>query len=91
MTDSVKKPACFGRLDKVFPMTDSGLRQTPENCFKTCSMKTQCLKRAMATGQGMKVEEEILNRGEKAGTITFLERWSRKKQASRKDKLRRET
>lgn len=45
----------------------------------------------MNTGQGMKVEEEILDRGEKAGAINFFERWSRKKQAYNKDRHRRES
>ena len=38
-------PDCFGILDKVFPMTDMGLRQTPNSCYDRCSviMKTKCL------------------------------------------------
>ena len=79
-------PDCFGKLEKVFPMTESGLRETPEDCFFHCPVKTRCLRRAMATKDGVQVEEEIIERGSKAGAMTFLERWSRKKQAHRRQK-----
>jgi len=84
MSDKEQLPECFGWLEKVFPMTDSGLRQTPEECFYHCPVKTRCLKQAMATKDGAQVEEEILDRGTKAGTIGFFERWSRKKMAHKK-------
>jgi len=77
-------PECFGILEKVFPMTDQGLRQTPEDCFYYCPVKTKCLQQAMATKAGVKVEEEIIERGTKSGVINFFERWSRKKQVDRK-------
>ena len=78
------KPECFGNLDKVFPMADNGLRQTPDDCFYNCPVKTQCLKTAMSTKDSVQVEEEILERGRKSGVINFFERWSRKKQMHRK-------
>lgn len=78
------KPDCFGILEKIFPMTDSGLRQTPDYCFNHCSMKTKCLEYAMTTKNGVSVEEEIIERGVKSGTINFFERWSRKKQVYKK-------
>lgn len=84
MSDDKSLPDCFGNLEKVFPMTRSGLRETPEDCFFHCPVKTRCLKQAMATKDGVKVEEEIIERGTKAGAMTFFERWSRKKQAHRK-------
>lgn len=87
--DSVQKnrtPDCFGQLDQVFPMTDSGLRQTPEKCLENCSLKTGCLKKAMTTEQAVQLEEEIIERGSKTGAINFFERWSRKKQVHRKQK-----
>lgn len=77
-------PDCFGNLEKVFPMTDSGLRQTPDECFYYCAVKTRCLKKALGTPKGDKVEEELIERGSKAGVINFFERWSRKKQLNRK-------
>jgi len=81
-----KIPECFGCLEKVFPMTPKGLRQTPDDCFYHCPVKTKCLQQAMATKDGLKVEEEIIERGSKAGVINFFERWSRKKQVHRKSK-----
>ena len=77
-------PECFGILEKVFPMTDKGLRQTPDKCFYHCHVKTKCLQQAMATKDGIKVEEEIIERGTKSGVMNFFERWSRKKQVHRK-------
>ena len=77
-------PECFGDLSKVFPMKENGLRQTPEDCFFHCPIKTRCLRQAMATKDGVQVEEEIIDRSSKAGAMTFFERWSRKKQAHRR-------
>ena len=79
-----KIPECFGDLDKVFPMTDTGLRQTPDDCYYHCPVKTKCLKEALGKPDGEKVEEELIERGTKAGVINFFERWSRKKQIHRK-------
>ncbi|OGR53410.1 MAG: hypothetical protein A3J80_13660 [Desulfobacula sp. RIFOXYB2_FULL_45_6] len=80
--DEIKE--CFGNLEKVFPMTAQGLRQTPDDCFFYCPVKTKCLQQAMATKDGVKVEEELIERGVSAGVITFFERWSRKKQIHRR-------
>ena len=77
-------PECFGQLEKVFPMTDSGLRQTPDDCFYHCPVKTKCLNHALRTKDGVKVEEEIIERGSKSGALNFFERWSRKKQLHKK-------
>lgn len=77
-------PDCFGNLEKVFPMGPKGLRETPEACFYHCPVKTKCLQAAIATKEGVQVEEEVIERSEKAGAISFLERWSRKKQAYRR-------
>jgi hypothetical protein len=76
-------PPCFGELEKVFPMQENGLRQTPESCFFHCPVKTRCLKQAMASKAGAKVEEELIDRSEQAGIMDFFERWSRKKQMHR--------
>ncbi len=75
-------PACFGDLDTVFPMTKSGLRETPDGCM-LCATKTACLRKAMEGRGGRNVQEEIIQRSEKAGMMSFFERWSRKKQLSR--------
>lgn len=84
MNQKKDKPECFGQLEKVFPMTASGLRETPKKCFETCPLKTDCLRTAMTTQQAVNVEEEIIDRGSKTGAIGFFERWSRKKQVHRK-------
>ena len=78
------KPDCFGTLDKVFPKTDRGLRETPDECMYFCPCKTACLRSAMAGSQGVPVKEEIIERSEQAGMIGFFERWSRKKLLSKK-------
>ena len=78
------KPDCYGNLKKVFPMTKTGLRETPHYCRYDCSYKTECLKKALASSKGSTVEEELLERGSKAGTIGFVERWSRRKQLDRR-------
>lgn len=76
-----KKPDCFGILKKAFPMADNGLRQTPEDCFYHCPVKTKCLQQAMATKEGIQVQEEMIKQRDQAGGMNFFERWSRKKQA----------
>jgi len=77
-------PDCFGILEKVFPMTALGLRQTPDYCFNFCTFKTKCLEYAMTTKNGVQLEEEIIERGRKSGAMNFFERWSRKKQVYKK-------
>lgn len=84
MSETEQLPECFGNLEKVFPMGPKGLRETPDECFYHCPVKTRCLKQAMATQNGVQVEEEIIDRSTKAGAMTFFERWSRKKQAHRR-------
>jgi len=79
-----EKPVCFGELEKVFPWTKRGLRETPDNCMYLCPCKTQCLRAAMGGEKGVKVHEELIERGEEAGMISFFERWSRKKQLAKK-------
>lgn len=78
------RPDCFGTIDKVFPMTDRGLRETPDECMYFCPCKTACLRSAMTGAQGVPVQEEIIERSEEAGMIGFFERWSRKKLLSKK-------
>jgi len=84
MMSNDELPDCFGDLEKVFPMGPKGLRETPEQCFYHCPVKTKCLQQAMATKNGIQVEEEVIERSTKAGAISFFERWSRKKQAHRR-------
>jgi len=86
MNKTDEMPDCFGTLEKVFPMTHKGLRQTPDDCYYHCPVKTKCLQQAMTTQDGIQVEEEIIERGTKSGAMNFFERWSRKKQVHRKKK-----
>ncbi|MFH1992194.1 MAG: hypothetical protein ABIK98_07255 [Pseudomonadota bacterium] len=81
-------PACFGRLESVFPKSKDGLRETPENCL-VCFRKTECLKTALEGTDGLNVREEFIDRAYKAGAIGFLERWSRKKELRRRRKDRK--
>lgn len=82
--NDIELPDCFGDLSKVFPMVENGLRQTPDDCFYQCPVKTRCLKQAMGTEKGVQVEEELIDRSSQAGLMNFFERWSRKKQIYRK-------
>lgn len=74
-----KYPKCFGELETVFPKTNTGLRNTPEACLE-CLHKTACLRAAMKGADGMKVREEIVDRAYDSGMMSFLERWSKKKE-----------
>ena len=78
-----KYPKCFGELEKVFPKTKDGLRSTPEACLE-CLHKTACLRSAMGGADGVKVREEIVDRAYDSGMMSFLERWSKKKDLKRK-------
>lgn len=75
-------PACFGKLETVFPMGDDGLRCTPDSCM-TCGDKTECLRAAMTRPSGIDVREEMVDRAYAAGQMGFLERWSKRKNLSR--------
>jgi hypothetical protein len=75
-------PYCFGKLDNVFPLATDGLRHTPESCM-VCFCKTECLRTAVKGPEGIKVEEERVKRAYGSGTISFIERWSRKKAIAR--------
>jgi hypothetical protein len=78
-----KYPNCFGELEKVFPKTKDGLRSTPEACLE-CLHKTACLRSAMEGAGGVKVREEIVDRAYDSGMMSFVERWSKKKELKRK-------
>ena len=82
--DTSERPDCFGVLDKVFPLGDRGLRETPDDCMYQCPCKTACLRAAMDGVRGITVQEELIERGEQAGMLNFFQRWSRKKQLARK-------
>lgn len=81
------KPVCFGNLDTVFPLTENGLRESPEQCLNACPLKTQCLKTAMSKGaDAVKVREERIDKAYDSGLMGFFERWSRKKYLKNSEK-----
>lgn len=75
-------PHCYGKIENVFPISDDGLRASPEHC-RACLYKTECLKSAMQTSDGINVKQEALERAHKSGMIGFWSRWSRKKMLER--------
>jgi hypothetical protein len=85
MADDAPKPApeCFARLERVFPMGADGLRHSPPECLQ-CTVKTDCLRAAVAGGPGVEVHEEKLGRAYQAGQVGFLERWARQKALARR-------
>jgi hypothetical protein len=83
-------PYCFGKLENVFPLRKDGLRHTPENCM-VCFCKTKCLRTAARGPEGIVIEEERVKRAYGSGTISFIERWSRKKDLDRQKKRGRKT
>ena len=78
-----KFPPCFGDLDTVFPKDNNGFRNTPETCL-ACADKTECLRTAMKGAEGLKVREEYIDRAYASGIMSFLERWSLKKDIKRR-------
>ena len=83
MSREKEYPYCFGKLEKVFPMGDDGLRHPPESCM-VCLYKTECLRRAVQASGGLKIKEEQVDRAYAAGIMGFFERWSRKKDLHRR-------
>jgi len=78
-----KIPACFGKLETVFPKGKNGLRNTPEICL-ACRHKTECLRSAIDGVGGLKIREEFVDRAYTSGTMGFMERWSKKKEIKRR-------
>jgi hypothetical protein len=77
-----KPPDCFANLETVFPMGKDGLRNTPQKCL-ACRHKTECLRAAIQSRDGLKVREEQLDRAYGSGMIGFFTRWSKKKAIER--------
>lgn len=81
------KPKCFGKLDKVFPMTGSGLRQSPDHCLLECPHKTPCLRKALQQDpESPPMLEEKVDEAYDSGLVTFFERWSKKKYLKKRQK-----
>ena len=72
-------PYCYGKLEKVFPKSEDGLRNTPASCFY-CSFRIECLKSAVKDDkEGIKLKEEMVDRAYSGGKLNFFQRWSQKK------------
>ncbi len=90
MNQNIMQPDCFGKLDAVFPMTENGLRCSPQPCL-SCDLKTDCLKTAMDGEEGLKAREELAGRFYEAGVFGFFKRWSDKKEFHRKAHEKKKT
>ncbi len=76
------KKECFGVLEKVFPLGERGLRETPSSCIE-CADKTECLRAALSTREGIDFRGELLEQRGSGGFVGLIKRWSRKKELSR--------
>ncbi|MBS3759153.1 MAG: hypothetical protein KGY61_10870 [Desulfobacterales bacterium] len=82
------KPDCFGRLDIVFPKGSDGLRHSPPGCM-ACEFKTECLRAAIEQPAGREVESEMVDRAYESRTISFVQRWSKKKALHQRSKQKK--
>lgn len=73
---------CYGILDRVFPMGETGLRRTPPDCF-ACPERTQCMRAAMRTVEGIRMQEAAVERSVESGLMGRIRRWSRRKELHR--------
>jgi len=71
-------PECFGQLDKVFPVAEDGFRTSPPECMR-CPRAKSCLQAAIQSPDGLRLQEEKVDRAYRYGLIGKLERWSKKK------------
>lgn len=85
----LNKKDCFGVLRIVFPIGDSGLRESPPGCFQ-CPERTTCLKAALKTKEGLEMKGEVLDRAAASGMVGRFMRWSRKKELHRLMRKKRE-
>jgi hypothetical protein len=54
-----------------------------------CFCKTECLRAAVTGDEGIQVKKEQIKRAHSSGTISFVERWARKKALEKKKKKQR--
>ena len=77
-SESKNRPRCYGDLEIVFPVAEHGLRSSPPGCM-SCVFKTECMRKALKSGGGVKVREEAVDRAYNSGMMGFFERWSKRK------------
>jgi hypothetical protein len=80
---------CFGILDQVFPVGESGMREVVPACFD-CDDRVACLRNALATSEGLGFREDLLEERSSGGFIGLIKRWSEKKTLSRLKEKERE-
>ena len=78
----MEKKECFGILDRVFPVSDKGLREVTPDCFE-CALRVACLKEALTTREGIEMRSEMLDRAPVSGIVGRIRRWSQRKELSR--------
>ena len=76
------KKDCFGILDKVFPLSDKGLREIVPKCFD-CSDRIRCLEAALKSKEGIEMRAGILERIPAHGLVDKIRKWSQKKVLNR--------
>ncbi len=81
--DSSSSPSCFGSLDIVFPVEERGFRKIADSCF-SCTHLKACLQKAMQGEEGLRFNEERIDRAYRHGLIGAFRRWSEKKDLRRK-------
>ncbi len=86
------RPICYGQLDTVFPVTESGLREIPDAC-RDCGLDHDCLKLALRSPEGLRFLAERTGESSAGGAeessspvVGFLKRWSDRKLAGQKKK-----
>jgi len=87
--DIKNEKECFGILEKVFPVAESGMREVVPECFD-CDDRVECLKTALATSEGLGYREQLLEERSAGGFIGRIRRWSEKKTLSRLREKERE-
>lgn len=85
-----KRPDCFGILDRVFPVGDSGIREVTQKCME-CPYRIECLRSALDTEEGIKMREEIMERVPVSSVGDWIKRWSEKKMLSKLKEEKKES
>lgn len=79
---------CYGILDRVFPVGETGLREVPADCF-SCPDRIECMRTALKTKEGILIQEDAVDRSGESGLRGRIRRWSRKKELQRMTRERK--
>jgi hypothetical protein len=77
------RPDCYGRLEKVFPVGEEGLRQVPPGCLE-CQLRVDCMKKALGGLEGLEFQAERVEGSAEPGIIKRAKLWSLRKEIERK-------